>query len=240
MKHTFVKTGVLMFAGALILSAPAAHAGFLDILKHGKGAVATANVDGRVEVPVACNAPIYAKVQLSRNPNSNFGVRNWGTGNLGRKIFVGGSAEANKYASGDWFQLYDGQNFKIDGNISAYEDVPGLAVQRGQGFVRLVLHGSWTEPDNNPLANRERAEGKIIFSNDMKSQSSIVMASNVVSDTENVVEQQGSYASSGGTNHPQNDKMLIDAGQSYFKFVVTTNDDGYYTYYKINNPACGK
>lgn len=228
---------ILVSAGA-----PTAHAGLFDFLKQGSGAAATANSTGRGEIPATqtpgCNAPIYAKVQLSRNPNSNFGVRNWGTGNLGRKIFVGGSAEANKFASGEWFQLYDGQNYKIDGNITAYEDVPGLAVQRGQGFVRLVLHGSWTEPDNNPLANRERAEAKIIFSNDMKSQSTMIVPSSVVSDAENVVETQGAYANSNGTNHPQNDKILIDANQSYFKFVVTTNDDGYYTYYKNVNPAC--
>lgn len=247
MKKTnmFKKGGIAVFALFLILSTniPTAHAGFFSFLRRDKGAAATINAtDGRIETSQveACNAPIYARVVFSRNPNANFGVRNWGLGDLGRKIFVGGSSDSDKYLSGAWFKLYDGQNYVIDRDIAGYEDVKGLAVQRGEGWVRLVLHGSWSEPDNEPLANRERAEGFISFSTDMKGTSAMIKPLSVVNDDENDIEPTGTYASSNNTNNPQNDKMFIRNNQSYFKFVVTTNDDGYYTYYQNVRPDCKK
>lgn len=230
--------GTLIIVSIIMGSAATAHAGFFSFLD--KVQLKAQVSSDRPNVPVACNYPIYARVSFSRNPNSNFGVRNWGLGDLERKIFVGGSSDTNKYAGGKWFKIYDGQNAVIDHEITSYEDVKGLAVQRGDGWLRLVLHGTWTEPENDSLKNRERAEGTIQFSTDGKTVSSKVVPTRVVTDPEpgNVIEPTGNYASSNNTNHPQNDKIDIVDKQSYFKFVVTTNDDGYYTYYKNVDPAC--
>ncbi len=246
MKKTnmFQKAGAAVFVLALILSigVNTANAGFLSFLKRDKGVAATINAtDGRVEQSTeSCTSPIYARVVFSRNPNANFGVRNWGLGNLGRKIYVGGNTEADKYLSGAWFKISDGRNPIIDRDVSLYEDVPGLAVQRGDGWVRLVLHGSWEQPSDAPLTNRERAEGFISFSTDMKSTSAMIVPVSIANDEENDIEPTGTYTSSNNTNHPQNDKMFMRNNQSYFKFVVTTNDDGYYTYYQNVKAECKK
>ncbi len=62
----------------------------------------------------SCNGPIYARVKFSMNPNSNFGVRNWGTGDLSKKIYVGGNADSNMYAGSQWFKIYENGQAIID------------------------------------------------------------------------------------------------------------------------------
>lgn len=234
-----LKGGIAVLVLALILSTGVntAHAGFFDFLKRDKGVAATGAALA-TQTTESCDSPIYARVVFSRNPNANFGVRNWGSGNLGRKIYVGGSAESNKYLSGQWFKIHDGQNPVLHPDIAAYEDVPGLAVQSGDGWVRVVLHGSWTQPEGASLTHRERAEGLVSFSTDMKGQSAMIVPSVALNDEDNDIEPTGTYTSSNNTNHPQNDKIFVRNNQSYFKFVVTNNDDGFYTYYKNTNPAC--
>lgn len=179
-----------------------------------------------------CLAPVYARVKFSLNPNSNFGVRNWGTGDLAKKVFVGGGSDSNKYSNSQWFKIYDGGNPIIDQDIENYDNVKGLAVQRMDGAIRVALHGSWTEPDNNPLANRERAEGVVQFSHDGKNLSTMVLPTAIVGDT---TVNQLDYSPNKGTNHPQDDRIMLhnNGTQGYFKMVVTTNDDGFYVHYAL-------
>lgn len=182
-----------------------------------------------------CNKPIMARVKFSSNPMSGFGVRNWGTGNLARQIYVGGNAVSNLVAAGEWFKIYDGHNYIIDPDSGNYEAVKGLAVQRLNGAVRIVLHGSLEEPADNPLANRERVQASLEFSNDggFKRSADIVPYSQV-SDTQNPID----FVPGHGTNEPQDDRLEIVNNLSQFKLVVNTNDDGFYTYYHNINPAC--
>lgn len=229
--------GMFVIAAIMLGSAGTAEAGFLKFLDKAKGSAQAGNSRAESSAAEQCNAPVYARVVFTKNPNANFGVRNWGLGNLERKIFVGGSATADVYQSGEWFKISDGRTAIIDRPIDGYEDVKGLAVQRGDGWVRLVLHGSWEEPEGAILTNRERAEGAISFSTDRKTYSTMIVPVSVVNDEENKLETVGSS----NTNHPQNDKISLRNGnRSHFKFVVTSNDDGYYTNYANVRADCKK
>jgi hypothetical protein len=179
----------------------------------------------------SCNGPIYARVKFSINPNSNFGVRNWGTGDLAKKIYVGGNTDANMYAGGQWFKIYDNGQAILDRDIEMFDDVKGLAVQRLDSAIRVALHGTWAQPDGAPLTNRERAEGLVEFSHDGKSRSSVILPTSITGDT---VVNQLEYLPNKGGNHPQDDRArLHNNQQAYFKMVVNTNDDGFYVHYAL-------
>lgn len=185
---------------------------------------------GPVETPSCeetAGMPVYARIIFSNDPNSNWGVRNWGTGNLARKVYVGGNIPANEYESGEWFMIYDGTNYINDPDIAAYEDVAGLAVQRLDGQLRVVLHGTLTQPEGDKLANRERAQASIEFSNDMLTRSTNAVPTSQANDAANPYDYEVGY----DTNHPKSDNVQIVDNLSQFKFVVTEGDDGFYTNY---------
>ncbi len=174
-----------------------------------------------------CSLPIYARVVFNEGDK---GARNWGTGDTARQVYVGGNAETDKYTDGKWFMLYDGKNWKTDGNLTnTYENVPGLAIQRGAGFVRTVLHGDWDQPSGHPLTNVERNEGQLEFSTDGRTVSKTVIALSQKSDPKHKMESRHPS----DENKPGDDWMKIADGVSKFKMVVNTNNDGFYTTYKI-------
>jgi hypothetical protein len=171
--------------------------------------------------------PVYARIKFSTDPNANFGVRNWGTGNLAKNIYVGGNTPADAYADGQWFMIYDGMNYVNDLDIAGYEDVPGLAVQRLNGQIRVVLHGSWTEPVGNDQANKERAQFTIQFSQDGSTVSPNVTPTSYTSDAANPLD----FTAGKNTNDPQDDRVAIVGNSIQVKMVATTNDDGFYADY---------
>jgi hypothetical protein len=171
--------------------------------------------------------PVYARIKFATDPNSGFGVKNWGTGNLAKKIYVGGNTPADAYADGQWFMIYDGMNYVNDLDIAGYEDVPGLAVQRLNGKVRVVLHGSWTEPVGNDQANKERAQFTIQFSQDGSTVSPNVTPTSYTSDAANPLD----FTAGKNTNDPQDDRVAIVGNSIQVKMVATTNDDGFYADY---------
>lgn len=221
----------------LITSLPNfAHAGLFNLRTNLKAEVGST---GRAETQpasqttgkIACDAPIYARVNFTKDSS---GARNWGTGNVARNVFVGGNAEANQYDDGEWFMMYDGKNYKVDPDLTnTYEDVPGLAVQRLEGGVRIVLHGDWDQPEGKPLTNRERVQGSLEFSNDKKTRSTSVIPFAQVSDSLHPMDYKFGHT----TNSPQDDRMKLKDNLSQFKMVATTNNDGFYTNYRVELPA---
>jgi hypothetical protein len=186
--------------------------------------------------PPMCARPLYARVKFSSNPLSGFGARNWGTGNLERAVFVGGSGPANRLASGEWFELYDGRYFKTDADIESYADVKGVAIQRIPGAVRVVLHGEWDQPAGAPLTNRERMQVSLELSNDKMTRSVDLVPDTFVNDPQHAME----YAVGKGTNDPEDDRAEIVSNLGQLKFVVNTNDDGAYMFYKNIDSDCKK
>lgn len=84
--------------------------------------------------PGACDE-MWAKFDITNFYNDVHG------GNVTSDVYVG--SNSNDVADGEWFQLHNGTNYIIDPVIEGYEDVPGLAVQRLNGKIRVVLHGSY-------------------------------------------------------------------------------------------------
>jgi hypothetical protein len=232
MKKPYIFGSILVFVVVLIgvvrVQPVEAFLFFKNIHKE-SGVAAAAATD-----PAASQAcALYARIKFSNNPGTNFGVRNWGTGNLARKSYVGSNNDGSIYASGAWFPLYQNRHFIVDHPIDSYEDVKGLAVQRLNGAVRIVLHGSWEEPDGAPLTNRERATATLEFSENAKDRSTTVVPTSWVSDSEHQVDYEPGH----GVNEPQDDQVKIVNNQVQFKMVVNTNDDGFYTYYTFTPPA---
>jgi hypothetical protein len=182
-----------------------------------------------------CATPIYARIVFANGQN---GSRNWGTGNTSKNVYVGGSAATDKYTDGQWFMLTDGKTVKIDPDLTnTYEDVPGVAVQRLANAVRIVLHGDWDQPSGHPLTNVERNQGTLEFSTDGKTVSRTIVPVAIKSDPKHKVENGENH---GDANTPGDDWIKIEGATSQFKFVVNTNNDGYYTSYKNTNTNCKK
>jgi hypothetical protein len=187
--------------------------------------------------PIAA-MPIYARIKLNDQPD---GWRNWNAGNVAAKIFVGGNtdmpneAAGNVYDPGEWFLIYDGLNYIVDPAMDGvYDDVPGIAVERLAGSIRVVLYGTHAQPEGNQLFNREYVRGSVQFSNDGGlTHSSDAYPTSLVKDLANPWDfQPGNHM-----YHPGSDKTNIftigagPAANAQFKFVVTTGNDGFYTNY---------
>jgi len=188
-----------------------------------------------------CDVPtVYARVNLEALKNSvvskgNSGWYNTGNGNMAPKVFVGGTTDlpnedgGDVYDIGEWFPIYDpATGYVNDPSLTSTDPgVNGLAVQRLDGQVRVVLYGSHSQPINNPVLNREMANGFIEFSNDQSSVSSDVVILNQVVDIINPLESNPNAP----IDYPNNDYMSFTSKKSNFKFVVTTHNDGMYTVY---------
>ena len=190
---------------------------------------------GECDVP-----PVYARVNLENLANSvvskkNTGWYNTGTGNMSPKVFVGGSVDlpnengGNVYEIGEWFPLYDSLNGYINDPLltSANPGVPGLAVQRLNGQVRVVLYGSHSQPAGQSLVNREMANGFIEFSNNQLTVSSDVSITGQIIDAQNPPEMNPNAP----IDSDQNDYISFSSDRSNFKFIVSTHNDGMYTVY---------
>jgi uncharacterized membrane protein YgcG len=152
--------------------------------------------------PTACNSgEIWARVNVEDYANQ-------GSGNVTNNIYLG--SNANVIASGEWFMVYDGTNYINDPDITTYEDVPGLAVQRINGQVRVVLHGG-----NATEGDIEDISGNIEFFNGA--------VSSVSSDPSHPVED--------GTNGTHDDGVTYSGDKSFFDLEVNTGNDGFYTNY---------
>lgn len=199
----------------------------------------------------ACDAPaVYARVNLTNLENSavlktNNGWYNTGNGNMAPKIYVGGTdSDTNEnggdvYDIGEWFLIYDSVNGYVNDPVLTSTDpgIDGLAIQRLDGQLRIVLYGSHAQPAGNQVLNREMAHGFIDFSNDQSTVSSDVEIVNQIVDAQNPLESNPNAP----IDYPTNDYTSFTSTQSNFKFVVTTHNDGMYTVFTHTLPAedCG-
>jgi hypothetical protein len=141
--------------------------------------------------------------------NTNF--YNLGDGDVTDDIYVG--SDSNQLNDGEWFQLHDGTNYIIDPVIDGYEDVPGLAVQRMNGQLRVVLRGS-----GEPAPEyKEFIEGAIEFYN-----------ANVTAVSS---DNSGNNGLEDGTPPTTLDVIGYSGDEANFTLQVDTADDGFYVNY---------
>lgn len=211
-----------------------------------------------IEEPEVCE-PLYARIRTAERG----WWMNWGTGNLddwdakgteNPPIYVGGdnllhnSLGGNGYNSQEWFPLVDEETCEPIVDEAFDFDVPGVAVQRLDGSLRVVLFGSH-EIGGNPahLINREFAKGNIELSHDkinkltgawekangwfdpVDSWTRIHDVS--VNDAENPMDARGSFNGNIHIHHPSYDTVRIANDLFMFHLVVTTGNDGFYANY---------
>ena len=134
-----------------------------------------------------------------------------------------------------WIALYWNGNHYFDPDISGYEDVPGLAVQRSEDGLRVVMYGT------HPGHDKEHVHGNIEFYN--------ATVTGQVSDESNDYPgnnrlENGFDGTGVGQYNAGNDEVWTeDDNKSFFWLTTTTADDGYYTEWEIvedcENNICG-
>ncbi len=145
------------------------------------------------------------------------------------KIYIGSS---DYYVpSGTWFPLYLNGNYFIDSDITNYENVDGLAVQRLEDSVRLVLHGSRDKTSNDTASIQEFASGYIEFYNANITHLRDDKSGN--NKLENDQEVGGYNDGDGSKGGPGDDEVWLENGRSNFWLSVDVADDGYYTDWQI-------
>lgn len=164
------------------------------------------------QTPNQCTESAFARVMTVRALNED-----GGNGNMTSDVFVGQGT--TPIPAGAWFPVYLNGEWIVDVDVNGsegYEDVPGYAIERQNGQVRLVVHGG------NGSGDGEFAEGYLEFWN--------ITANDQVADTEgdNVLENpfNGTHAEPFGFN---DDELDLEEGLSKFIFKVSSGDDGFYT-----------
>lgn len=196
------------------------------------------------------NGSLYARIKIQ---DISTKWRNWNIdaseNPMSLNVYVGGGDESNIYAVNEWFPLVDEDgNFINDPDIASYRDVPGLAVQRQEGSIRVVLYGGHEEPAGNPLFKRELAAGSIELSTDASTRlwdawekeegfidpSAVNSHSRIHDVTVNDPENPMDHRTINGyihQYHPQFDKVRVFKSLFQFHLVVTTGSDGFYARY---------
>ncbi len=173
------------------------------------------------QIDDVCSDLVLARVNVNEVSNAT------PQANMTSDIYLG--SDSNIIPAGAWFPLYWQEAYYTDSDISGYEDVPGLAVQRLEGNVRAVLHGSLGSADIEHInGNIEFYNATVMHLRDDKTGNNQL---------ENDVEI-GGYNDSDGTKavQPGDDEVWVETGDtSHSYFWLTTNiaDDGYYTDWDI-------
>ncbi len=179
-----------------------------------------------------CSDLVLARVNVTEFDNFD------GAGDVSSDIYLGTSDYS--IPSGTWFPLYWNGSYFTDLDIGNYENVPGLAVERLEGSIRLVLFGSTTNAD------KEHVNGNIeLYNATVTNQRDDTSVNDIFSGKSNRLENdddssdhtiKGSMTLSAG-----NDEVWLESGnntQSFFWLTTTTADDGYYTDWSITED-CG-
>lgn len=162
-----------------------------------------------------CSDLVLAKVSLNE-------IINQYNGNTLPHIYLG--TDSSYIPQDTWFPLYLNGAYYTDSDISTYQDVPGIAVQRlGDGRVRLALHGSQGVDDY------EYVDGAIEFYN--------ATINEVQSDTVNNNKLEGNWTDGSGIGtYVVNDDELWASNMgthSNFSLGVNIANDVYYTSWQI-------
>ena len=227
--------------------------GFIDL-----GSVAEGN-DARViivntekEKIDTCVAPLYARINFDSE-----GVKNWGTGKSTASVYVGGNTPAHLYAGTEWFPLTNTDGtFINDADISGYRDVPGLAVQRLNGKVRVVLYGFNEDQFGRPTG-KEMITGSVELSSDQSTRLTDIWTEGngfvdpvdpytrihnvTTNDAANPMDARGSFTGTIDQYSPLFDNIGISNDLFNFYLIVDTASDGFYGqyYWKAKGEDCG-
>lgn len=159
------------------------------------------------EQQAGCSDLVLARVKVN-----NFS--NVGAGSVTSDIYLGSAT--NILPNNTWFALYYNGAYINDADVATnpqYEDVPGLAVQRLDGKVRTILHGSLEQED------REHVDGTIEFYN--------ATATGYSSDNSNDYPKNNKLE--------DNDSVSVSGNSANFDLTINTADDGFYTDWSIVN-----
>ena len=151
-------------------------------------------------------------------------IENTGAGDMAPVIFVGPDRE--EYEEGEWIPLVDPTGEMIvDGGM--VKDVPGLAFERGNGWIRIHLHGHYSGS-----AGWEKAYGRLTFR-------STTFTEFIDDKAGGKVENQGDGIWADDYNQ---DEVVYTLGSNVASFYLTVDphDDGFYLKYECdNNIECG-
>jgi hypothetical protein len=156
-----------------------------------------------------CSEKIMARVVVTDVQNIGAG------GNITSDVYVGGNTPAHKYASGEWFEIYDGTNWITDPNIATFHNVPGLAIRRMDGKIHVRDIGPFIYANPKPT---EHIEGYIEFQN-----------ASALSQENDLVAPVEHFSNNIKLIKDTEDEIWIDGGKSYFWMTTSTGNDGFYT-----------
>ena len=168
--------------------------------------------------------PVCTDLTLARVDIEDFENKDGGAGDMTDDIYLGGNTPI---PNGAWFLVNWNGSDVIDPDISGYEDVPGLAVERSAGKIRSVMHGSQTNADE------EFVTGEVEF----WSWDDSVEATSVSSDDSdglgksNKLEGDYTDGSGLGKTNAGDDEIWVDDGVGNFWLTTTSADDGFYVEY---------
>ena len=178
--------------------------------------------------PQECSDLTLAKIHFDD-------VRNWDEGNMTSDLFLG--SDSYKIPADVWFPLYWNGLYLLDADLasSTYEDVAGLAVQRLENSLRMVMHDTSVDTD------KEHIDGYIEFYN-----ASLV---NQRSDDSSAYpgdnKMENGFDGTGlGQYNAGNDEVWQQDNRSHFWLTTMRADDGYYSDWLItedcqSEPFCG-
>ncbi len=147
-------------------------------------------------------------------------LENMGSGNASPRVYVGPNALS--FAADQWIPLVDSLGSRIV-DTGLVEDVKGLALQRGDGWVRIVSHGSHANSsgkeivDANPLFNHA-----------------------IITSIENDPENPSENPRDGTENDTSSGDEFVDGPNvksMVFKTRVTTEDDGVILHWIKGQPS---
>lgn len=181
-----------------------------------------------------CSEKAFARVVVHEG-----GIKNWRQGTMTSDVFVGGSSNSNKIPQSAWFEIFDGTNWVNDNVMldpagTSYEDVPGFGIQRGNNFVKLVVHTPTQVSTDESLASatgkQEHADGYLEFfgTNPVDTDPQV---SELKADGNNAVENIGIEAltTDGFTYNAGKDALWMEGNLSKFWLTVGRNDDAFST-----------
>jgi hypothetical protein len=153
-------------------------------------------------------------------------TQNWNGGDMTSDLFLGSASY--KIPSNVWFALYYNGAHYIDPDVAAspqYEDVPGLAVQRLENNLRVVMHGTGLE------GQKEHVSGEIEFYN--------ATATTQRSDDATGIPawnglEKGFDGTGVGSYNAGNDEVWLADNMSHYWLTTTVADDGFYTDWTID------
>ena len=205
--------------------------------------------------PEVCTqgAPLYARIKLNTEDATKW--RNWNAGNLNAAtpVFVGGNDPSTNESGGDvydaneWFPLTNPDGtFINDLDISGYRNVPGLAVQRMNGAIRVVLYAGHEDG-----ISKELAAGSIELSKDMSVRLTGAWDKGngfndpfdtytrihdvTVNDPENPMDPRGSFIGYINQYNPRFDNVRVIADLFQFHLVADSATDGFYARYNYDD-----